>query len=319
MDRSSRQRAQTWPYPRSKVFTQSLRQAATAWFLERAYTTDEKRPYCLDKWDNWRKNIILPEVADYIAETKKMCNGQSKPFPLHKFIHHGLSSQAMIFNLLGPLVVKNDIAPLLEACKAADVAWAGNFVQPEFEYEDRDIFGEDTGQPTSIDFVLKDQSGRPNIFIESKLVESEFGGCSVFAAGDCDGQNPADEFSQCYLHHIGRRYWSLLEEYGFTSVMRSEKQCVLAHHYQFFREVIFALKHDGVFVLLSDERSPVFHCTGNGRDRGLMPFLIQFVPESVKCKVTSISIQSLVKTIKQTGRHSWISEFERKYGLLQSV
>ncbi len=60
-----------------------------------------------------------------------------------------------------------------------------------FEYEDRDVFNEDAGQPTSIDVALRDGEGKPVVFVESKLVEREFGGCSVFAHGDCDGMNGA--------------------------------------------------------------------------------------------------------------------------------
>lgn len=62
-----------------------------------------------------------------------------------------------------------------------------NLKKAQFEYEDRTVFNEDTGLPTSIDLVLFDTENRPKIFIESKLVEAEFGGCSVFKKGDCWG------------------------------------------------------------------------------------------------------------------------------------
>jgi hypothetical protein len=38
----------------------------------------------------------------------------------------------------------------------------------------------------------------------------------------------------------------------------SERLCPFANHYQFFREIPFALENDGVFVLLSDDRNPAF-------------------------------------------------------------
>ncbi len=312
---NSRRLARTWPYPRHNDFVRLLREAATVWFKDHRYVTNDQMSYCLDKWENWRHNIIIPEVARYIAETKKECNGQSKPFPLHKYVHHGLSSQAMCFNLLGPLVVQGDLSPLKIACESAGVNWPADIADPQFEYEKRDVFKEDAGQPTSIDFVMKDRTGTPRIFIECKLVEQEFGGCSVFAAGDCDGRNPVGDYSGCYLHYIGRRYWELLEKHGFIPSMKTERQCVLAIHYQFFRELIFSLEHDGVFILLSDERSPVFHCKGNGTPRGIMPFLTQFVPDAARLRIASISIQSLLESIKVVGSYAWVSEFEKKYGL----
>lgn len=93
----------------------------------------------------------------------------------------------------------------------------------------------------------------------------------------------------------------------------------LANHYQFFRELLLALHLDGVFVLLSDERNPTFHCRGsNGQLRGLMPLLLGMVPATLRNRVGSVSIQQLVASIKHSGQHPWIREFETKYGLLGS-
>ena len=71
----------------------------------------------------------------------------------------------------------------------------------------------------------------------------------------------------------------------FDVALKNEKQCIFVAHYQFFREVLFSIEKDGVFVLLSDERSPVFHCSVNGSDNGLMPFLMEFVPEQYKNRI----------------------------------
>ena len=161
----------------------------------------------------------------------------------------------------------------------------------------------------------KDTMERPRIFIEGKLVEQEFGGCSVFSEGDCDGRNPYGDLSRCYLHHIGRRYMELLYKHHFTDSLKQEAQCILAFHYQFFRELVFSLEKGGNFVLLSDERSPVFHCRAGSIERGLMPLLLQFVPKSYRKRVGSVSVQELVQEIKQSSRHNWIAEFEKKYGL----
>jgi len=184
------------------------------------------------------------------------------------------------------------------------------------EYEDRTVFNEDRGQPTSIDLVIGDPAKVGALFIESKLVETGFGGCSVFNQGDCDGSNPSQNLSRCYLHHIGRLYWSLLKEYKFLDGPLSQGSvCILGVHYQFFREVLVALKKNGYFILLSDSRSPTFYCSGPSGERGLMPLLISFVPEQFRKSIGHISIQDVVQAIKASGRHDWIDEFKLKYGI----
>jgi hypothetical protein len=186
----------------------------------------------------------------------------------------------------------------------------------KFEYEDRNVFNEDTGQPTSIDLVLFDKIGIPKIFIESKLVEAEFGGCSVFTKGDCAGKNPINDLQDCFLHFIGRKYWDLIEKYGFTEKIASEKICILVNYYQFFREILLSIDKDGFFVLLSDERSPVFNYKHGTKVRGLIPLLIEFVPEKYKDRVVLITVQEIADSIRKSGKHGdWINEFEIKYGL----
>lgn len=320
MTTNSKQLARKWPYPRHRNFVRDLRNAAASWFKGKGFSTHPKMSYCLEKWVDWPRNIILPEVSDYIQSFKDKCEKQDKPFPLHKYIHHGLSSQAMAFNIIGPLITRDDYRPLQHVLEKLDVlSPSDKIASAEFEYEDREVFNEDSGQPTSIDIVLKNTDGRRIFFIESKLVEQEFGGCSVFEKGDCDGRNPISHKKQCYLHFIGRRYWDLIEKHGFSENLKAEKQCVFAAHYQFFREVLFSLEKGGMFILLSDERSPVFHCKSEGAERGLMPFLLEFVPESYKDRIASISVQSLVNAIKESpGHEDWIGEFEKKYGIEQT-
>ena len=92
--------------------------------------------------------------------------------------------------------------------------------------------------------------------------------------------------------------------------------CILVSYYQFFREVIFALELGGSFVLLSDERNPTFSCDGPQSKRGLMPFLLSLVPQSLHTRIATVSIQQAVAALKSSGRHGWITEFERKYGLM---
>lgn len=317
MSESSRAKAQTWPYKRHRDFEKRLQEAAAAWFRDKGFRVRAQSPYLLADWEQWTQNIILPEVAQYIQEERAQREARRQGFPLHNYIHHGLSSQAMLFNLVGPLVAEQDLDPLREAFTREGIAWPEGEVSASFEYEDRVIFNEDTGQPTSIDLVLKGGDDQPRLFIESKLAEKEFGRCSVFERGDCDGRNPAHDFSLCYLHHLGRKYWELLDKHGFLSGPISQNAtCILSTYYQFFREVIFALELGGSFVLLCDDRNPTFSCESPNGRRGLMLFLLSLVPPSLHAHTATVSVQQVVAAIKSPGWHGWIAEFERKYGLL---
>jgi len=313
---NSRQLAKTWPFPRYRAYQKAMRKIATEWFDKKDLPRNAKYSFVLDKWEHWPQNMVLPEVAEYIARCRTECEAAGKPFPLHKYLHHGLSSQAMAFNLVGPLIVRNDYQPLTDALEAVGVRCDKQICDAVFEYEDRQIFNEDSGQPTSIDIVLKNGDGLPFIFVESKMMEPEFGGCTVLSAGDCSGQNPLPEKSGCYLHHIGRKYWTLAEEYGIAKLAKNEGMCILAIYYQFFRELLFALEHDGIFVLLHDERSPVFHCEASGVNRGLMPTLMKYVPEEYRSRIGSVSMQRLSRHIGLSEKHQdWIDDFQRKYGI----
>jgi hypothetical protein len=273
-------------------------------------------PYIPSRWEDWPANIILPPVAEYICREHTERASQQKGFPLHDYLHHGLSSQAMLFNLVGPLILANDLRPIQAAFEGQEIAWPQGRVLASFEYDDRTVFNEDAGHPTSVDLILKDEAGYPKLFVESKLVEKEFGGCTLFRDGDCEGRNPTGDLGRCYLHHIGRRYWQVLEKHGFmTGKAARESFCILAIHYQFFREFLFALERGGSFVLLSDDRSPTFFCHGPMGKRGLMPLLLSFVPEPLRDRIGMVSIQQVVAAIKESERHGWIAQFEMKYGM----
>jgi len=108
----------------------------------------------------------------------------------------------------------------------------------------------------------------------------------------------------------------LLKKYDFLNgPIGKEATCILSVHYQFFREVLFALELGGNFVLLYDERNPTFICNGALGKRGLMPLLLSFVPEDMRERVRMLSVQQVVWAINSTGRHEWIEKFESKYGL----
>ncbi len=315
-EKSGRQLAKSWPFKRYSLFEKELRDAAAVWFKDKGLPTNARMSYCLKSHDQWKNNIICIDVAEYIYSEQKRLEGKES-YPIHKYAHHGLSSQAMIFNLVGPLIVRNDLAPLRDVIKDAGMNWPAGEIQAEFEYDDRDIFNEDTGQPTSIDLFIKGEDSK--IFIEAKLAEKGFGGCSIFSSGDCDGKNPvSSDYKDCYLHHIGRKYWKLMDKFGFSEMIsKSESICLFVNYYQFFREVLFSLKKDGCFILLHDERNPAFWKESrNGKMYGLWPFLKEFLPDKHKAVVGRITIQRLVKAIENSGRHEWINEFKPKYGIV---
>ena len=318
MTESPLSKAYTWPYPRYARFEAELRQAAAAWFDAKGLPHHTRYKYCLPSRDQWHQNIIDPAVAQFIQDEIDRHVVARRAFPLSQWIHHGLSSQALLFNLVGPLVMTGDLAPLRDVLTSHNIPWPEGPVNACFEYEDQAVFNEGAAQHTSIDLVLEGAPEAPRLFVECKFVEREFGGCSVFRNGDCDGRNPATDLAKCYLHHIGRGYWTVLQEHGFLDgpgPIRTDSTCILANHYQFFREVGLALSLGGVFVLLSDERSPTFYCNGPAGSRGLMDFLLGIVPEPVRPQIAGITIQQVVEAIKASGRHPWIAEFESKYGL----
>jgi hypothetical protein len=312
---NSRQLAKSWPYPRHLRFRKTLEKAAAAWFKSKGHR-DLKPAHILPSRNDWRDNIILPEVADYVDADRIRRQDSGEGYPLHKYAHHGLSSQALAFNLLGPLVARDDLEPLRDILAAAGIAWRDGQASGSFEVEDRAIFNEDSGQPTSIDFMVS-VDGAPALCVEVKLVEPEFGGCSVFEAGDCDGRNPAGDLALCYLHHIGRRYWTLLQKHGFLGAgLETERLCALASHYQFFREVLLALEKGAAFVLLCDDRSPTFMVDGPLGQRGLIPLLLGFVPEQLRGRIGVVTVRQLLEATEATGRHEdWTGTFRDKYAL----
>jgi POLQ-like helicase len=274
-------------------------------------------PYCLARHDDWHCNIVDDKAVTHIEGVIARRRNQSQPFPLHKYVHHGLSSQAMLFNLVGPLAARDDLLPLASVMERAGIPWPEGDVGATFEYEDRSIFNEQQVQPTSVDLVIGDPSKPGSLFIECKLVETGFGGCSVFADGDCDGSNPATDFDSCYLHHIGRTYLTALKEAGlFEGKLGKDTNCTLVNHYQFFRELLLAVRKQGFFVLLGDERSPVFVNDGGARQRGIWPHLFSVLPDDLQKRAGFVTVQSVVEEIVATGRHPWIVEFRKKYGLM---
>jgi hypothetical protein len=321
VEMTSTQAARTSPAKRHKAFERELRDVAAQWFSKKGFITHAKMDYCLRSHDCWPQNIICDDVVEYIRKERQWHRGKD-PYLLHKYFHHGLSSQAMAFNLLGPLIVRRDLEPFRNALDEVGISWPRGKTEAVFEYDDRKVFKEVTGQPTSIDLMISGTSS--SLFVEAKFTEKEFGGCSIFAGGDCEGKNPcASDFAACYLHRIGRTYWQRLSEHEFIDGPFQESPiCLLANYYQFFREVLFAISNGGSLILLHDDRNPTFYRVSDDGTgiAGLWPFLMQFVPERQRKNIGRITIQQVVRAIESCGRHSdWIDEFKDKYGIDRRV
>jgi POLQ-like helicase len=77
----------------------------------------------------------------------------------------------MLFNLIGPLIVRRDLALLVTGFGRQGLEWPAGRIEAILEYEDRSVFNEDSGQPTSIDLVLTDEQNEPFVFVEFKFAE----------------------------------------------------------------------------------------------------------------------------------------------------
>ena len=109
-----------------------------------------------------------------------------------------------------------------------------------------------------------------------------------------------------------------MNEFGFGEpAFASGPICPFISYYQFFREVLFSLKKDGCFLLLHDEKNHTFlKVSKDGKVSGLWPFLMESVPAEYANRIGRVTIQQLVRTIDESGRHhDWINEFKQKYGI----
>ncbi len=313
---NSRKRALEWPYPRYKKYQRELRKVATEWFREKDYPVSNKYSFLLaNRERDWRCNIILDEVVNYIEAEIAKAALDKRAYPLHQHIHNGMSSQAMLFNLIGPLIVRDDYSPLKAAVSKSGISWPDGPITADFEVSGSAIFKEEVAQPTSIDLVIKGGEANDSLFIEAKLSENEFGGCKIFEDGDCNGANPSPPFDMCYLQWIYRTYWDQMQERGLLDgLLGSSPFCPFASHYQFFRELLFALHEGGSYVLLYDPRNPTFLSNGPFGERGLFLFLVSFLPDDLKSRVSSLSIDQVFKEIVESDLHDdWTGEFTAKY------
>lgn len=286
-----------------------LQQQTAAYFKKKKYAT-LKREYILKEYEDWKDNIILQEVADYIDKKRRESAGKV-PFPLHKYIHHGLSSQACLFNLLGPVLVLKDFVAIKEIIGLSGLKLQGNICSAELEFSARGIFKEDRGQPTSVDLYIQTDKDE-KVFIEFKFTEAEFGTCSVYEDGDCDGMNPDQDLNLCYLHRLNRKYMSLMKKYD---LLKNYEYCPFTEFYQAYRLLLSALESQGqcYFMLIHDTRNPTFQINDNGRDRGRFVRFKGLLPEDIKKKVFILSIQQIVEYFKEHRKSNWLAEFQEKY------
>lgn len=304
--------------PRFADYRARMESAAARWFADRALSTHARIPYLLRDRDGWPENLVDPTLARLVEEEMRRRAGTGATFALHQYVHHGLSSQAMLFNLVLPLVRSGRVDDLRAAFVAAGAPWPGPGAGARLEVEDRTVFLESAGQPTSLDLAIEGPHGPP-LFVESKLIEQGFGGCSVLAGGDCDGSNPARDPGRCPLHRWGRSYWTRLGELGFLSgELADSPLCLLGPHYQFFREAAFALARGGHFVLLVHGENPAFQ-DPRDPERGLWPFLLRFVPEEHRPRLHRVTLQAVVAVLEEAGGHEdWLRSFRAKYALDES-
>lgn len=309
----------TWQYNKFSDFRKEQELTASNYFFNKGKSNmdlkvQDKSPYILKERNDWHRNIIVNSVFNYVNEKKAESKNSKISYPLHKYIHHGLSSQSMLFNLFGEPLIKKDYAFFQEVFQTPEIQIDSKY-ELKFEHYDRETFNEKTQQPTSFDFAIIDKTGtQRNIFVEAKYVEPEFGGCSTIEGGECDGLNPISNPDLCYLTFKGRNYWKLMKKYGLDVPYANSPICPLAIYYQFFRELMFALENNGYFVILIDKRNPAFEKESSVGKRGLIPVLMDKISPKHKEFVKIIYIQDVLPILDKHG-YTWVDEFREKYGM----
>jgi len=303
----------TWPFPRGKEWEMDLARNLSGYFKKMGYPVSQRYPFVLARRADWHKNIILARVWKYIEEERRQRRRNRAPFALHRWLHHGLSSQAFLFNLLGPLVVDKQWSIFDDILNQTGITLSSHITGATFELEDRKVFNERQGQPTSIDLCL--WTGHvEKVFIEFKFTEKTFGGCSVFRSGDCDGINPSGDFDLCYLHRIDRKYWQLIKKHSLlTATVRNSFQCPFSELYQLYRLILFTLEKDCHFLLLYDERNPCFLVNSHNIKRGLFNLVYQSLPKYAQSRCHALSVQSILPILKKQSTLDWTNELEDKY------
>lgn len=294
---------------RRKNLVRQLQEQTAAYFKKKKLST-LRCGYILKEYKDWKNNLILPEVADYIDRKREESSGKV-PFPLHKYIHHGLSSQACLFNLMGQLLVSKDFIALKEIIGLSGLKLQGNVCSAELEFSAGKIFNENRGQPTSVDLYVQTDKNE-KVFIEFKFTEAEFGTCSVYEDGDCDGMNPDQDLNLCYLHRLQRKYMVLMKKYD---LLKNYEYCPFTEFYQAYRLLLSALESEGqcYFMLIHDKRNPTFFINDDGKNRGRFVRFKSLLPEEIRKRVFILTIQQIVGYLKEHKKSDWLIEFQEKY------
>ena len=301
-----------WPYQRRSEWVAEQRRTVATYFRERGVAVG-RQDYILKDRDAWEHNLVDPGLRAWLIDLQQKRQASRGTFPIHKWIHHGLSSQALLVNLLGPALRAHRLDLLDIVFRDAGLQLAGEVTEVELEKEDRLVFNERQGQPTSLDLACR-TSADENVFVEFKFTEPEFGGCSLFSEGDCDGANPASDHTTCYLHHIGRRYWDAMDRHGLTPTLLASPMCPLVYLYQVYREVLFALEKGGRFLLIYDARNSAFVSTGPRGVRGIWARFLDTLPAQVRAITASITIQRIAEVLEERGCE-WIGALRAKHGI----
>jgi len=68
---------------------------------------------------------------------------------------------------------------------------------------------------------------------------------------------------------------------------------------------MFALEHNGYYVILIDKRNPAFYKNIVNKDRGLIPVLMNLVFINLRPLIKTIHIQDVVDQLERFG-YSWV-------------
>ena len=255
--------------------------------------------YVIDGRENWSLNL-MPGIRPYFMDLVGR-----RLLALHKDRNSGRSSQIMLMNLVGPLLVQGQLAALKPMFEERGLLWPSDDVAAVFEYESRSVLNEcGPGKPTSMDLAIL--ATRPELLLECKLTEDRFGACS--AAESCTRRNPRDNFDRCYWHLRGRHYWLHLDRFGFLDLPAwHTPECPLAANYQFFRELLFAQRLGAPYVLL---RHADNYLIGD-----LVDDLRDSVPATMQSRVFVLTIQSLFRLLTVVAGDAWGEEFALRYAL----
>ncbi len=102
-----------------------------------------------------------------------------------------------------------------------------------------------------------------------------------------------------------------MKEHGLDEPYKDSLICPFVVYYQFYRELMFALEHNGYFVMLIDEKNPAFN-RPNGR--GLVNILRERLSKKHQDLFKVVYIHDVVKILEENN-YSLASDFRLKYGM----